>query len=66
MSEEYIDPATGKPCNHGVIYDSEAGKHMSYKQIREFFPRLNGFCPKGCGYCGIAYASKEHYVMGDW
>jgi len=23
-------------------------------------------CPKGCGFIGIAYASYEHYIMGDW
>lgn len=23
-------------------------------------------CPKGCGFVGIAYASMEHYTMGDW
>lgn len=35
-------------------------------QIRKRWPRLNGTCPKGCGYVGIAYASRAHYVYGDW
>ena len=35
-------------------------------QIRKRWPRLDGTCPKGCGYVGIAYASKAHYVYGDW
>lgn len=23
-------------------------------------------CPFGCGFVGIAYASYEHYLCGDW
>ena len=53
-------------CDHGVFFDPEAARHMTVDQIREIFPRLEGRCPKGCGYCGIAYASMEHFVMGDW
>lgn len=35
-------------------------------ELREKWPRLSGKCPKGCGFEGIAYASYEHYVLGDW
>lgn len=35
-------------------------------EIRKRWPRLCGKCPKGCGYDGIYYASREHYIMGDW
>lgn len=35
-------------------------------KIRKLWPRLNGTCPKGCGYVGIAYASRAHYLYGDW
>lgn len=35
-------------------------------EVRKRFPRLHGECPKKCGFVGIAYASSEHYVMGDW
>lgn len=35
-------------------------------EIKRRFPRLSGKCPKGCGYNGIAYASYEHYIYGDW
>lgn len=35
-------------------------------KIRKRFPRLEGLCPKGCGYRGIYYASYEHYMYGDW
>jgi hypothetical protein len=34
--------------------------------IRKLWPRLNGPCPKGCGYNGIAYASYAHYLYGDY
>lgn len=34
--------------------------------VRKRFPRLDGECPKGCGYRGIYYASMEHYLYGDW
>jgi hypothetical protein len=35
-------------------------------EIRRRWPRLHGNCPKGCGFHGIAYASYEHYIAGDW
>jgi hypothetical protein len=35
-------------------------------EVRRRWPRLHGECPKGCGYNGIAYASADHYAMGDW
>lgn len=35
-------------------------------EIRKRWPRLAGSCPKGCGFNGIAYASYEHYIYGDW
>jgi hypothetical protein len=35
-------------------------------EVRKRWPRLNGPCPKGCGFNGIAYASYEHYISGDW
>jgi len=35
-------------------------------EVRRRWPRLNGACPKGCGFVGIAYASQEHYRAGDW
>lgn len=53
-------------CDHGVGFDEDHAKLMDTYEIRRVYPRLNGECPKGCGYVGIAYASKEHYYMGDW
>jgi hypothetical protein len=35
-------------------------------EVRQRWPRLHGLCPKGCGYSGIAYASYEHMIAGDW
>jgi len=34
--------------------------------VRRRWPRLDGTCPLGCGFCGIAYASMDHYRAGDW
>lgn len=38
----------------------------AHAEVRARWPRLNGLCPKGCGYNGIAYASADHYIYGDW
>lgn len=38
----------------------------SSEEVRKRWPRLNGPCPKGCGFVGIAYASYAHYIAGDW
>lgn len=35
-------------------------------EIKKRWPRLDGPCPLGCGYVGIAYASAEHMIAGDW
>ena len=52
-------------CDHGVKFDSEAAKTMTTQQVHERFPRFDGTCPT-CGWSGIAYASWEHFVAGDW
>jgi hypothetical protein len=53
-------------CDHGVVFDSETAKRMSVHAVRKVYPCLFGKCPKGCGFDGIAYASWEHYLSGDW
>lgn len=64
--------ANGQPltpienCNHGVTFDGEAARTLSVKEIRQRWPRLFGVCPLGCGFNGIAYASAEHFINGDW
>lgn len=65
--------ATGKPhgpqlgeCTHGVTFDEPAARGLDAYEVRRRWPRLDGRCPLGCGYCGIAYASGAHYVHGDW
>jgi hypothetical protein len=55
-------------CDHGVTFDREEAKRLllSPPFVRARWPRLDGPCPKGCGYSGIAYASFAHYISGDW
>jgi len=55
-------------CDHGVTFDLETAEaeNPSAEGVRLRWPRLHGLCPKGCGYQGIAYASFEHLVYGDW
>jgi hypothetical protein len=37
---------------------------MPADEVRRLYPRFHGICR--CGYRGIAYASFQHYVAGDW
>jgi len=55
-------------CDHGVTFDEEIAhrEKLGEYEVRERWPRLYGDCPKGCGFHGIAYASKAHFVYGDW
>jgi len=53
-------------CDHGLTFDEEAADHMDRDTIRKCYPRLDGECPKACGYHGIAYLSMAHFVGGDW
>lgn len=53
-------------CDHGVTFDAEVAEGLSAQQVRNYWPRLFGKCPRGCGYDGIAYASLAHFVAGDW
>lgn len=57
-------------CDHGVEFpddlDGKVLASLSASEIREMWPRLDGECPKGCGYRGLAYASYKHYTWGDW
>ena len=56
----------GPYCDHGVKFDPEEAKGLDAYEVRKKFPRMWGPCPKGCGFNGIAYASPEHYIAGDW
>ena len=68
MSEPLsIVAASKRPlCDHGVAFDEDAAKNLGANVVRRRWPRLDGSCPKACGYIGVAYASFAHYVMGDW
>lgn len=54
------------PCDHGITFDLRVAFNLSSDQVRRRWPRLNGLCPKGCGYDGVYYASYIHYIYGDW
>lgn len=45
-------------------FDAEAARGLEAFEVRRRWPRLDHVCP--CGRRGVIYASKEHYVMGDW
>jgi hypothetical protein len=53
-------------CGHGLSFDANAARDLGTREVRSRWPRLFGLCPMGCGFDGIAYASGEHYVAGDW
>ena len=64
-----FDAAEARKLLEGWQYDSPAAFIMGppgAAVVRKRWPRLTGDCPKGCGFSGIAYASHEHYVAGDW
>lgn len=71
------DPYRVAQCDHGISFDEFEwrnrcavarlmGGSMSDEEVRRRWPRLDGPCPKGCGYTGIYYASYLHYIAGDW
>jgi len=53
-------------CGHGVTFDEVASRGMHWDEVRRRWPRLDGVCPLGCGFRGVAYASFIHYLCGDW
>jgi len=38
----------------------------SFLSAYEEYPRLNGECPKACGFHGIVYLSMAHFMGEDW
>lgn len=59
---------TPAECDHGVIFDQATAdaERLPPHEVRKRWPRLDGECPLGCGYRGIAYASMTHYLYGDY
>lgn len=55
-------------CDHGVTFDEAEARRINADayEVRKRWPRLDGACPRGCGFSGIGYASTAHYLMGDW
>lgn len=54
----------GPACTHGVVFDAAAARGLSEVEVKRRWPRLEGLCPLGCGFCGVAYASLKHYLVG--
>lgn len=55
-------------CKHEKCqpaFDEERAKSMTVEEVRKEFPRFFGNCPD-CGTQVISYASRAHYVFGDW
>jgi hypothetical protein len=65
-ARELIDVA--KSSRDGSALDFILGNSAS-SEIKSRWPRgwftSEKPCPT-CGFVGIAYASEEHYLMGDW
>lgn len=60
-----IDP---KECTHEKVTPTvtdEQLKGLDAGEVRARYPRFVGKCPD-CGTELIAYASRYHYMAGDW
>lgn len=53
-------------CAHGLTFDSACAAGLPVEEVRRRWPRLDGACPLGCSYHGVAYASPEHLAAGAW
>ena len=53
-------------CDHGLTFDPKAARGMTVEEVRQRWPRLDGPCPKGCGFSGRKYANPDHFVAGGW
>jgi hypothetical protein len=63
---DVYQPRSVLGCDHGVTFDASAASGLASEEVRRRWPRLDGACPLGCGYRGIAYASHAHQTAGDW
>jgi hypothetical protein len=58
------------PCEHDwdrpePEFDPVAARGLDVSEIRKRWPRVTRKCRR-CGVREIAYASIDHYIMGDW
>lgn len=49
---------------HMPAFDPSDFGDGSTDYVRRKYPRISGRCR--CGFNGIAYASFEHHIAGDW
>lgn len=68
-TEEYYKRNNVNQCRHVSLklpdFDSDKSKGKGTGWIRKHYPRSVEKCPD-CGCAVIMYASKEHYILGDW
>jgi hypothetical protein len=68
-ARKLLDEAVSKPSHPdpavAFVLGSSASAEVKRRWPRGWFTAEKP-CPKGCGFIGIAYASYEHYIMGDW
>jgi hypothetical protein len=55
----------GYLCEHWPKFDYAAARGLSAEEVRRRWPRFHGKC-RQCGFNGIAYASFQHQLAGDW
>ena len=65
-AEALLAAKPADPTPLGFIMGSPAHVEARMEEASSRWPRLDGRCPLGCGYTGIAYASYHHYIAGDW
>jgi hypothetical protein len=64
----FEDEPAPPTCDHAAVmpaFDEEAAKGLDAYEVRKRWPRFFGKCPS-CDFKGILYASRMHYIMGDW
>jgi hypothetical protein len=64
----FADEPAPPTCDHAAVmpaFDEEAAKGLDAYEVRKRWPRFFGKCPS-CDFNGIMYASRMHYIMGDW
>ena len=67
-----LSPGEGEATSNGdgclfclPAFDEEAATGLTAEEVRKRWPRFSGHC-RHCGFYGASYASRWHYIAGDW